>query len=211
MKANLISIHPDNPQSQKISQVVEALKSGQVIIYPTDGVYGIGCSLFEPKAIKQICQIKQQKSKKLNFAIICRSLSDISGYAKYIDDDTFRMMKKYLPGPYTFILEASHRVPKVFGMRKKEIAVKMLRNNITSALVEQLGHPILNTSIEEVEDKKISTYLTEPSLIYEKYQKQVDIVIDGGIGKDIPSSIIDCTADDITLVRQGVGEVETED
>ena len=197
----LISIHPSNPQARQLSMVSECLEKGGIIAYPTDTIYGLGCSILRPDAIEKICAIKQIKPEKANLSFICADLSDLSTYAKAIDNSLFRIFKKLLPGPYTFILPASKEVPKILQNKKKTIGLRVPNNNIALSIITTLGHPILSTSFpgDNIED------YTDPEVIFENWGKQVDMIVDGGIGGIIPSTVVDCTGDAPLLIRQGAG------
>jgi tRNA threonylcarbamoyl adenosine modification protein (Sua5/YciO/YrdC/YwlC family) len=198
----LLTIHPENPQPRLIKQVVECLKSGGIIIYPTDTIYGLGCDIFHPKAIERICQIKNVDPKKAQLSFICRDLSHLSDYTKSIDTPLYRVLKNSLPGPFTFILPASKQVPKILKSKKETIGLRVPNNVICMSIIEAVGNPILSASLpgEMVEE------YTDPDIIYEKFGKQVDFVIDGGMGGIIPSTVVDCTTDEWTVTRQGLGE-----
>lgn len=200
----LLTMHPKDPQPRNIRTVVESLQAGGIIIYPTDTIYGLGCDIFQTKAVEQICRIKQIDPKKAQLSFICNDLSHLSTFAKQISTTTFRLFKDYLPGPYTFILEASKQVPKILHNKKSTIGIRIPDNKIAMTLVKELGHPILSTSLpgDFVEE------YTNPEIMYEKYKNLVDIVIDGGIGGTIPSTVVDCTKEPIQLVRKGAGEWE---
>lgn len=202
----LLRVHPQNPELRKIKIVVDILQDGGVIIYPTDTVYAMGCSIMQPKALERIARIKGVDPKKVNFSIICQNLSNITDYAFNIDTPVYRIMKKVLPGPYTFILRANSNVPKLFQNKKKTIGIRVPDNKIPLTIVEELGVPIISTSIHN--DDKIVDYITDPSLIYEKFEKLVDVVIDGGFGGNKPSTVLDCTDSEITVVREGLGKLE---
>ncbi|RFZ84434.1 threonylcarbamoyl-AMP synthase [Mucilaginibacter terrenus] len=202
----LIKIYPENPNPKAIEQVAEVLRKGGLIIYPTDTVYGLGCDITNQKAIEKICRIKNIKPEKANFSFICYDLSHISDYIKPIDNATFRVLKKALPGPFTFIFNASHAVPKLLSSNKKTVGIRVPDNNIAREIVRVLGNPIVSTSIHDDDD--IIEYSTDPELIYEKYQEQVDIVIDGGYGDNTPSTIIDCTSGEFEVIREGKGILE---
>ena len=193
--------HPDNPQVRNIATIVETLKKGGVIIYPTDTIYGLGCSIFEHKAIERICRLKNITPAKANLSIICYDLSHLSDFAKQLSTPTYRMLKDHLPGPYTFILPASKQVPKILQTKKDTIGLRVPDNNIARAIVKELGHPILSASLpgEMVED------YTDPDIMVENFRNDVDIVVNGGIGNTISSTIIDCTGDVPELIRQGAG------
>jgi len=202
----LIKIYPENPNPKAIEQVVEVLRKGGIIIYPTDTVYGLGCDITNQKAIERICKIRNIKPEKANFSFICYDLSHISDYIKPIDNATFRVLKKALPGPFTFIFNASHAVPKLLSSNKKTVGIRVPDNNIAREIVKVLGNPILSTSIHDEDD--IIEYSTDPELIHEKYENLVDIVIDGGYGDNVPSTVIDCTSGDFEIVREGKGQLE---
>ena len=197
----LLEIHPNNPNPRHIATVVDCLKSGGIIAYPTDTKYGLGCDIFQPKAIEKIAQIKGVDPAKAHLSFVCADLSDLSKYTKSISTPLYRLLKNYLPGPFTFILPASKQVPKLLQNKKNTIGLRIPDNNIASAIVSALEHPILSASLpgEMVED------YTDPYVIHENFENLVDIVIDGGIGGMIPSTIIDCTTDDYTVIREGAG------
>ncbi len=198
----LLHIHPDNPQPRLIKQLAECLRDGGIIIYPTDTIYGIGCDILQPKAVEKICRIKGVDPAKAQLSFICKDLSHLSDYTKSIDTPLYRMLKNYLPGPYTFILPASKRVPKILQSKKSTIGLRVPDNNICRNLGDALGNPILSASLpgEMVEE------YTDPEIIFENFKDKVDFVIDGGIGGMEPSTIVDCTTDEWTIVRQGLGE-----
>jgi tRNA threonylcarbamoyl adenosine modification protein (Sua5/YciO/YrdC/YwlC family) len=197
----LLEIHPNNPNPRHIATVVDCLKSGGIIAYPTDTIYGLGCDIFQPKAIEKIAQIKGVDPAKAQLSFVCADLSDLSKYTKSISTPLYRLLKNYLPGPFTFILPASKQVPKLLQNKKNTIGLRIPDNNIASAIVTALEHPILSASLpgEMVED------YTDPYVIHQNFENLVDIVIDGGIGGMIPSTIIDCTTDDYTVIREGAG------
>ncbi|MBE7175258.1 MAG: threonylcarbamoyl-AMP synthase [Mucilaginibacter polytrichastri] len=202
----LLRIHPENPQAASIKQAVDILRSGGIIIYPTDTVYGLGCDITRPKAIERICQIKGIKPEKASFSFICYDLSHISEYTKPIDTSTFRLLKKALPGPFTFIFNASGQVPKLLSSNRKTVGIRVPDNAIARELVHQLGNPILSTSIYDDDD--VIEYSTDPELIHEKYENLVDAVIDGGYGGNEASTVIDCTSGDFEILRQGKGDLD---
>ncbi len=202
----LVKIYPENPNPKAIEQVVEVLRKGGIIIYPTDTVYGLGCDITNHRAIEKICQIRRIKPEKANFSFICYDLSHISDYIKPIDNATFRVLKKALPGPFTFIFNASHSVPKLLSSRKKTVGIRVPDNDIAREIVRMLGNPIVSTSIHD--DDEIVEYSTDPELINEKYEDKVDLVIDGGYGGNVPSTIVDCTSGEFEIVREGKGELE---
>lgn len=200
----ILEINPENPQEKKINQVVECLQDGGVIIFPTDTIYGIGCDLFNQKAIERVCRIKGIKPNKMNLSFICYDLSDLSTYAKHVSTPVFKIMKRVLPGPYTFILESSSKVPKILGHSKKTVGIRVPNNNVIRSIVDVLGHPVINTSVKD--EDEIIEYTTDPELIYEKFKNHVDLVINGGPGGNIPSTIVDCTEDDFQITREGLGD-----
>ena len=197
----LLEIHPNNPNPRHIATVVDCLKSGGIIAYPTDTIYGLGCDIFQPKAIEKIAQIKGVDPAKAQLSFVCADLSDLSKYTKSISTPLYRLLKNYLPGPFTFILPASKQVPKLLQNKKNTIGLRIPDNHIASAIVAALEHPILSASLpgEMVED------YTDPYVIHQNFENLVDIVIDGGIGGMIPSTIVDCTTDDYTIIREGAG------
>lgn len=203
--AELIRIYEENPNAKDIKKVVDVLRNGGLIIYPTDTVYGLGCDITNTSALERIAQIKNVKLEKANFSFICESLSNLSDYVKQIDTQTFKILKRCLPGPYTFILPGNNNLPSVFK-KKKTVGIRVPNNNVCMAIVKQLGNPIVSTSIRD-EDEVIE-YTTDPELIYEKWNKLVDIVIDGGYGDNIPSTVIDLTTNSPEVIRQGKGSLE---
>ncbi|MEJ7694747.1 L-threonylcarbamoyladenylate synthase [Daejeonella sp.] len=202
----LIKIYPENPNEKMIQQVVDVLKKGGVIIYPTDTVYGLGCDITNQRAIERICKIRGIKPEKANFSFICYDLSHISDYTKPIDNETYRILKKALPGPFTFIFNASKNVPKLLSSNKKTVGIRVPDNSIARCIVKMLENPIMSTSIHD--DDEIVEYSTDPDLIYEKYQDLVDLVIDGGFGDNQPSTVVDCSEGEFEIVRQGKGNLE---
>ncbi len=204
----LIKIHPENPQERKIKQVIEVLRDGGVIIYPTDTVYGLGCDINNQRAIERICKIKGIKAKNANLSFICADLSNISAYTKPFSTSVYKLMKRSLPGPFTFILEANSTVPKLLKNRKKTVGIRVPNSPIVRDLVEGLGQPLLSSSIKNLdEEDDIVEYPTDPYEIYEQYQHLVDLVIDGGVSYNVPSTVVDCTDDEPFLIRQGLGEL----
>lgn len=203
----LLSVHPVNPQPRQIKTIVECLLDGGVIIYPTDTIYGLGCDIFQHKAVERICRIKQIDPQKAQLSFICCDLSDLSKYTKSISTPLYRMLKNHLPGPYTFILPASREVPKILQSKKSTIGLRVPDNKIAHTMLAELGHPILSTSLP---GDMVEEY-TDPELIYGKFKNQVDLVVDGGIGGMIPSTIVDCTTDEYTVIRQGLGVWELVD
>lgn len=199
----LIRIHPDDPSPRLIKQVVECLQDGGLIIYPTDTVYGLGCDVFKQKSVEKIARIRGVELKKHNFSFICSDLSHLSDFTKPIDRSTYKLMRRALPGPFTFILNANTSIPKLFKNKKRTVGIRVPNHNIPRTIVEELGNPILTTSIHD--DDAVIEYSTDPELIYEKYKNQVDIVIDGGYGNLTPSTVVDCTSSIPEILRQGEG------
>jgi tRNA threonylcarbamoyl adenosine modification protein (Sua5/YciO/YrdC/YwlC family) len=197
----LLHVHPDNPNPRHIKTTVECLQDGGIIIYPTDTIYGLGCNIFQHKAIERIARIKQINPEKAQLSFVCYDLSDLSKYTRSISTPLYRLLKNYLPGPFTFILPASREVPKLLQSKKSTIGLRIPDNNIARTIVHELGSPILSASLpgEMVEE------YTDPELIYENFKNRVDIVVDGGMGSMVPSTVIDCTTDEYTVLRQGAG------
>lgn len=203
--AKFIKIYPENPNEREILKVVECLKDGGIIIYPTDTVYGLGCDITNSKALERIAQLKGIRLDKANFSFICADLSHLSDYVKQIDTATFKLLKRALPGAYTFILPGNNNLPKEFK-KKKTVGIRVPDNTIARTLVEKLGNPIISSSIYD-EDELIE-YTTDPELIFEKWQDKVDIVIDGGYGDNVASTVIDLSEGVPTLIREGKGSIE---
>lgn len=201
----LVKLFNENPNLREIIRIVDVLRKGGLIIYPTDTVYGLGCDITNAKAVEKVARIKGVKVEKNSFSFICSDLSHISDYTKPISSSVFKLMKKNLPGPFTFILDANNNLPKYFKV-KKTVGIRVPDNNIIREIVRELGNPILSTSVYD--DDEIIEYTTDPELIHEKYHEIADIVIDGGYGELIPSTIVDCTGDEITIVREGKGVLE---
>ncbi|MFD3002023.1 L-threonylcarbamoyladenylate synthase [Pontibacter toksunensis] len=201
--AILLQIHPDTPQQRKILEAVEILRNGGVIIYPTDTIYGLGCDIHNARAVERVCLIKGIKPDKANLSFICSDLTHISDYAK-IDTPTYKVMKKALPGPFTFVLDANSRVPKYAGT-KKTVGIRVPDNKIALQLVKELGNPILSTSVRD--DDEVLEYSTDPDLIFEKYRNLVDAVIDGGPGNNVASTVVDVT-NNFEVLREGAGDIE---
>lgn len=200
----LIKVYPENPNEKEIQKIVDCLRAGGLIIYPTDTVYGLGCDITNQKAIEKICKIRNIKPEKANLSFVCYDLSHLSDYIKPIDNHTFRILKKALPGPFTFIFNANNAVPKLMNSNKKTVGIRVPDNSIAREIVKMLGHPIVSSSIHD-EDEVIE-YTTDPELIYEKYQDLVDIVIDAGYGGNEPSTIVDFTNEEPVILRQGKGD-----
>lgn len=203
--ASYIKIYKENPNTTEINKVVEILQKGGLIIYPTDTVYGLGCDITNIKAVEKIARIKKIKVEKANFSFICNDLSHLSDYVKQIDTPTYKLLKRALPGPYTFILPGSKSLPNVFK-KKKTVGIRIPDNSIARAIVKQLGNPIISTSIHDDDD--VLEYTTDPELIFEKWQHLVDGVIDGGFGDNHASTIIDLTKTEPTIIREGKGSLE---
>jgi tRNA threonylcarbamoyl adenosine modification protein (Sua5/YciO/YrdC/YwlC family) len=201
--AEFIRLYEENTNPKDVRKVVEVLKQGGVIIYPTDSVYGIGCSIEKSKAVERIGLIKSEKPEKTNFSFIFYDLSQISEYTRNMDNSVFKLLKRNLPGPFTFILEANTNIPKIFKAKKKTIGIRIPNNNIIREIVRELGHPIMTTSV--LDDDEIIEYTTDPELIYEKYEVLVDIVINGGYGNNEASTVVDCTSGEPEIIRQGKG------
>lgn len=204
-RALFFKLYEENPEQKKIDQVIDILHNDGVIIYPTDTVYGIGCSIMSRSAIDRIARFKGMKPGKERFSLIFDSLSQISEYAKHIHTPVFKVMKKALPGPFTFILHSSSKLPKLLNSAKKTVGVRIPNHNIPRTIVQQLGLPIITTSIRD--EDEIIEYSTDPELIYEKFVNMADAIIDGGYGNNIPSTIIDCTGDEFEILREGLGDV----
>jgi len=204
MSATLIKLYPENPELKKILQIVECLKDGGIIIYPTDTVYGLGCDIHNLRAVEKICQIKNINPKHHNLSFICYDLSHISEYAN-ITTNTFKVMKKALPGPFTFILTSSSKVPKLLNSNRKKVGIRIPDHNIPRTIVKELGNPILTTSVKD--DDEVIEYSTNPELILEKYKNKVDIVIDGGYGNQTPSTIVDFSVEPFEVIREGLGDI----
>ena len=201
-----LKIHPQNPDEKKIETVIDILKNGGIIIYPTDTIYGLGCDAWNKKAIDKILRIKQIKDIELKFSLICSDLSHISDYTKPFGNNVFKVMKKCFPGPFTFILPANNIISKRLYINKKNIGIRVPNNKIARMLAKLLGNPLMSTSLYDTVDT--SEYITDPDIIMERYQKLVDVVIDGGIGGQIPSTVLDATGNTIQVVRYGLGNIE---
>lgn len=211
MPAELLVIHPINPEPRKINRVVEVLLEGGVIIYPTDTIYGIGCDLKNKRAVEKLCQIEDLsarqagiKPQKMNLSFICNDLSHISEYVKRLDTPAFKVLKKLLPGPFTFIFESNSNVPKILGVNKKTVGIRIPDHRIPLAIVKQLGNPLITSSIKD--DDEIKEYTTDPEEIYEDFKNRVDLIVQGGQGGNVPSTIVDFTGSEPFVTRQGLGE-----
>ena len=203
--AQLLKIYEDNPNEAAIKKAVEVLKNGGLIIYPTDTVYGLGCDITNVKAVEKVAKIKGIKLEKANLSFVCSDLSHISDYVKQIDTATFKLLKRALPGPYTFILPGNSNLPKVFK-NKKTVGIRVPENNIIRAIVKELGNPIISTSIHD--EDEVLEYSTDPELIFEKWQNQIELVIDGGYGDNVPSTIIDLSGNEPEVIREGKGDLD---
>lgn len=201
----ILELHPDNPEPRKLKQILDILKNDGVIIYPTDTVYGLGCNINSHKAMERICAIKRIDPEKANLTFICADLSNISDYTRPFSTTVYKIMKKCLPGPFTFILEGNNQLPKLLKNKKKTVGIRVPNSPIVRELVMGLGMPLLSTSIKNLEDDDIIEYPTDPYEIHEQYEHLVDLVIDGGFGGNIPSTIVDCTGDEPELIREGLG------
>lgn len=203
--AQFIKIYPENPNPKEITKVVDTLKNGGLIIYPTDTVYGLGCDITNSKALERIAKIKGIKLEKANFSFVCSDLSNLSDYVKQIDTSTFKILKRSLPGPYTFILPGNNNLPKEFK-KKNTVGIRVPDNNIVLEIVRKLGNPIVSTSIYDEDD--VIEYTTDPELIFEKWQNKVDMVIDGGYGDNHPSTVIDLSGHEPEIIREGKGDID---
>ena len=204
MPAEFLPIHPVNPELRKINHVVDVLRQGGIVVYPTDTIYGIGCDLMNRKSIERLCRIMDIRPQKLDLSFICHDLSHISEYVRRIDTPVFKVLKKALPGPFTFIMESSSRVPKILDVNKKTVGIRIPDHPIPRMIVELLGNPLITSSIKD--DDRIKEYTTDPEEIYQDFKNDVDIVIDGGAGGNVPSTVVDCVDNNFTILRQGLGD-----
>jgi tRNA threonylcarbamoyl adenosine modification protein (Sua5/YciO/YrdC/YwlC family) len=204
--ALFIKLYEDNNSQRQLDKVIETLREGGIIIYPTDSVYGIGCDIYNHKAVERIARIKNVKPDKAQFSLICYDLSQISDYTTPISNTIFKLMKKSLPGPFTFILNANNKVPKMFQSNKKTVGIRIPDNKIILTIAREFGAPIITTSVRD--DDEIIEYTTDPELIFEKYRDMVDVVIDGGYGNNQPTTVVSCTGSEPEIIRQGIGELE---
>lgn len=202
----LLRIHPVTPDPRQLKKVIEVLRDGGVVIYPTDGVYAFGCDITKNRAVERVAQLKGIRPEKADFSFVFDDLAHLTDYSRPVDTPVFKLLKKCLPGPYTFILNANNSVPKLFKNNKRTIGIRIPDNEICRAMVRELGNPIISSSVHDVDD--IVEYTTDPELIHERYKDLVDLVVDGGYGALIPSTIIDCTGNMPELIRQGAGEVD---
>jgi tRNA threonylcarbamoyl adenosine modification protein (Sua5/YciO/YrdC/YwlC family) len=206
MPAELLKIHPVNPEPRKIRHVADVLYNGGIIVYPTDTIYGLGCNLMSKKAIERICQILNLRPQKLDLSFVCHDLSQISEYVRRIDTPVFKLLKKALPGPFTFILESSSKVPRILDANKKTVGIRIPDHLVPRMIVEVLGNPLITASIKN--EDAIREYTTEPAEMYEDLKHVVDIVIDSGAGGNVPSTVVDCTGPSPVILRQGLGDLE---
>jgi tRNA threonylcarbamoyl adenosine modification protein (Sua5/YciO/YrdC/YwlC family) len=202
----LLRIYPENPNQDRIRKVVDALEQGGIIIYPTDTIYAIGCDIKANKTIDKIARMKGLNPLNPDMSLIFHDMSQLSEYTVIRDNSVFKLLKRNLPGPFTFIVQANNQIPKLFKNRKKTVGIRIPANNIVLELVKELGRPIITTSIHDPDE--LIEYTTDPELIYEKYRDVAEIVINGGYGKNEASTIVDCTSDEIKIVRQGLGILE---
>jgi tRNA threonylcarbamoyl adenosine modification protein (Sua5/YciO/YrdC/YwlC family) len=204
----LLKIHPENPSNRQILRTCETLQKGGIIVYPTDSVYALGCDINQYRAVARIARLKGISTSKADFSFIFADLSQLSDYARVMDKRVFRLIKYHVPGPFTFILEARRNIPKLFQSKKKTVGIRIPDNKIALEIVRNLGHPIMTTSIHD--EKEPAEYITDPELIWESYKFKVDIVIDGGYGKNTPTTVIDCTLPEPEIIRQGIGSIKWE-
>jgi tRNA threonylcarbamoyl adenosine modification protein (Sua5/YciO/YrdC/YwlC family) len=202
----LLRIYPENPNQDRIRKVVDVLEEGGIIIYPTDTVYAIGCDIKANKSIDKIARMKGRNPQNPDMSLIFRDMSQLSEYTIIRDNSVFKLLKRNLPGPFTFIVQANSTIPKLFKNKKKTVGIRIPDNNIVLELVKELGRPIITTSIHDPDE--VIEYTTDPELIYEKYQNFAEIVINGGYGRNEASTIVDCTSDEIRIIRQGLGILE---
>ena len=203
--ALLIKLYPDNPNERQVRTVVECLRDGGIIVYPTDTIYGIGCDISKGKSVERICALRGINPSKAMFSFICSDLSHLSDYCKPIENSIFKVMKANLPGPFTFILNANNNVPRHIQSKRKTVGIRIPDNRVTLDIVKFLGNPLMSTSVHD--DDEILEYTTDPELIYEKFANSVDLVIDAGMGGNIPSTVLDCTEGEVTVIREGKGQL----
>ncbi len=202
----IIKLYEENPSQKNLKKVVECLNDGGIIIYPTDTVYSIGCDIFKPKSIEKVAHIKGIKPKEANFSLVFSDMEQIADYTRPYSTSVFKLMKKAFPGPFTFILNANNKVPKIFDNKKKTIGARIPDNNICREIIREFGNPIISTSVYS--DDEVLEYTTDPELIHEKYKNDVDIVINGGYGENEASTVVDCTGEEIEILRQGLGIID---
>lgn len=201
----LLKINPENPEQRKIQQVVDVLNDGGIIIYPTDTVYGLGCDIFQPKAVERICRLRGLDPAKAMLSFICSDISEVSNFTLPINNPVFKVMRKNLPGPFTFVLNSNNQVPKLFKNKKRTIGIRIPDNSVSQAIVNTLGRPLLTISLKS--EDQIAEYYTDPEDFKDEFQKLVDIVIDSGPGRNVPSTVVDCTGEKPLLIREGAGEL----
>ena len=202
----LIKIYPENPNPREIKKIAQIIDDGGLVIYPTDTIYGIGCDITKPKAVARLAQIQGLDMDKAFFSFIFNDLSQLSEYTKPMSNPAFKLLKRNVPGPFTFIFEANNNIPKLFKTRRKTIGIRLPDNNIVRAIVSELGRPLLSSSVHDDQDE-VTEYITDPELIHERYGNVVDAVIDGGYGDNQPSTVVDCTTDEFEIIRQGKVEL----
>ena len=202
----LIKIYPENPNPREVKKIVEIIDNGGLVIYPTDTIYGVGCDMMQPKAVARLAKLQGLDMDKAYFSFIFNDLSQISEYTKPMSNAAFKLLKRNVPGPFTFIFEANNNIPKLFKTRRKTVGIRVPDNNIIRSIVSELGRPMLSSSVHDVEDE-VTEYITDPELIHERYGNVVDAVIDGGYGDNQPSTVIDCTTDEFEVIREGKGEI----
>jgi len=202
----LLNINPQNPEGRKVRQVVEILEEGGVMIYPTDTVYALGCAMDQQAAVERICRLRRLDPAQAMLSVLCRDISQVSGFTRPLNNAVFRLMKRNLPGPFTFVLETNNKVPKLFKNKKRTIGVRVPDHPIVQDILEALGQPMLTASLKTEEDD-VREYYTDPELMHKRFGKRVDLVIDGGSGGLTPSTLVFCTADEPELIRQGAGEL----
>lgn len=206
MQAQRIIIHPENPEPRKVRQVAELLRQGGIVIYPTDTVYGIGCDLHNRKAVDRLCQLRKIKPQKMNLSFICEDVSHLSSYIRHMETPEFKLLKRNLPGPFTFIFESSSEVPRILGINKKTVGVRVPNHHVPIEIVKALGHPIISASIKDYDS--IREYTTDPDEIYDSFIHVVDAMVDSGTGGNIPSTIVDFTSGIPEITRQGLGNLD---
>ena len=202
----LLKIYPENPNPKALAQVVECLSCGGIVIYPTDTVYAMGCDIRHPKTIERLARVKGVKAEKADFSILCNDLSHLSEYTRPISNPLFRLMKQSLPGPFTFILPAGSQVPKLLHSRRKTVGIRVPDHPVLLEIIRELGSALISTSVKD--DDQVLEYTTDPELIHDRYQQVVDLVVDGGFGHNVASTVVDCTGDEPVIVRQGLGIVD---
>lgn len=204
----LVEIHPSNPEPRKIKQAADVLRDGGIVIYPTDTVYGIGCDIFNHDAVEKVCKVRRLDPDRAMLSLICKDISQVAEYAWQIDNEVFKVMKRNLPGPFTFILRSGNSLPKLFKNRKRTVGIRIPDNKIALALVEEMGRPILSASLKlDSEEVDFDEYLADPIDIREHFEHISDLIIDGGMGGIVPSTLVDCSKDEIEIIRQGSGEL----